>query len=302
MRAHGTQHKSCPRYKGAGSWFEGQMKKRKDQFKNNGLQYDLFGQKDGEWTYKGANLCVGYGGHNKKCDSSKLYCSGKNKNGTGDNQIKSIIEAAKNLNKNGRPHPKCPITEYGMETIKSDKEILGLGNKNIVNFQFRRDGRLQMFKQGDNKDGLYCVEQTIDKKCRTSKYANAMLCNDGEYCDTSGKDGNKCCDTKGGKNKCARGYNMCNNDKCNKAVEEFISNNQPIIEDFNIKRLKRSISKSKNKYNKLESKLVSLNLKYNSLNKIKKAVDQKLKAKINAYNKLNKSKKSVDQKAEQVGI
>ena len=138
MRAHGTQHKLCPKYKGAGAWFEGEIKKRKGDFEKNGLQYDLFGQKNGEWTYKGANLCVGKGTHNKKCDTNKLYCSGNKTFGSGRNQIDSIIKAAKNLNENGRPHPECPISNYGMETIKSDKEILGLGTKNVVNFQFRR--------------------------------------------------------------------------------------------------------------------------------------------------------------------
>ena len=78
-----------------------------------------------------------------------------------------------------------------------------------------------MFKQNGTKENQFCVEQVLEKNCRTSQYHNAMLCNNGEYCDSSGKDGHKCCDNKDGINKCPKGYNMCNNNKCNKSTVRF---------------------------------------------------------------------------------
>ena len=218
---------SCPKYRGTGKWWENYLKKNKKKFEAQGLKHEFFGKNGNQWTYKGADLCVGIGRHNKKCDNKNLFCAGKNKNGGGIHQINAIIKAAKNLTDNGRPHPSCPIQEYGTEIIKSDRPVLALGTSNVVTFQFRRDGRLQMFKKNGSKENLFCVEQVIEKKCRTSAYHNAILCNNGEYCDSSGKNGFKCCDTKGGINKCPKGYNMCNNGKCNKSVEGFT-----VREDF----------------------------------------------------------------------
>ena len=219
VRSHGIQHMSCPKYRGAGKWWENYLKKNRKKFEAQGLRHELFGKKGNQWTYKGADLCVGIGTHNKKCDHENLFCAGKTKNGGGIHQINSIIKAAKNLIDNGRPHPSCPIQEYGSQTIKSDRPVLGLGTDGVVTFQFRRDGRLQMFKQNGSKENLFCVEQVLEKKCRTSAYHNAILCNNGEYCDSSGKNGFKCCDTKGGINKCPKGYNMCNNGECNRSIE-----------------------------------------------------------------------------------
>ena len=221
VRAHGTQHMSCPKYRGTGRWWENYLRKNRKKFEAHGLRHELFGKKGNQWTYKGSELCVGIGTHNKKCDNKNLFCAGKTKNGGGIHQINAIIKAAKNLTDNGRPHPSCPVSDYGTETIKSDRPVLGLGTDGVVTFQFRRDGRLQMFKQNGSKENLFCVEQVIEKKCRTSAYHNAILCNNGEFCDSSGKNGFKCCDTKGGINKCPKGYNMCNNGKCNRSVEGF---------------------------------------------------------------------------------
>ena len=79
----------------------------------------------------------------------------------------------------------------------------------------------------DQKKISFVLNKLLKRNVEHQRYHNAILCNNGEYCDSSGKNGFKCCDTKGGINKCPKGYNMCNNGKCNKSVEGFT-----VREDF----------------------------------------------------------------------
>ena len=48
------------------------FKENKKKFEAQGLKHEFFGKNGNQWTYKGADLCVGIGRHNKKCDN-KTY-------------------------------------------------------------------------------------------------------------------------------------------------------------------------------------------------------------------------------------